>query len=215
MLVWRFIGWDERAGIVDGTWGGTEEEGVEEQVSPEDAVAPENVVPAVVPVTAEQDTSDVLAELRELRECFDSKIRYDEVKERQIDALHEELQGFRQGLYRQIMQPVMNDLIGIYDEIADQLARPADGKTGGLDFLAEMVEEVLARYGVARYLVEGDVVDRSRQKVIGTQDTGDPGLSKLLARRVRPGFEMKGKVIRPEWVTAYRHVPDVGQEADG
>jgi molecular chaperone GrpE len=153
----------------------------------------------------EKSVSDALAELREL---FDSKIRYDEVKERQIEALHEELQGYRQGLYQQIMQPVMMDLIGLYDEMAGELARISGGPDGGLAFMAETVEEVLARYGVTRYEVDGDAVDRSRQKVIGAQDTTDPELGKRVARRVRPGFEMKGKVIRPEWVTAYRYVPD-------
>lgn len=173
-----------------------------------------------VPVTRDafetqaQLVPDVLVELQKLRECFDSKIRYDEVKERQINALHEELQGHRQGLYQQIMQPVMMDLIGIYDEMAGQLARICGGPDGDLGSLAEMVEEVLARYGVARYEVDGDAIDRSRQKVIGTQDTGDPELGKRLARRVRPGFEMRGKVIRPEWVVTYRYVPDAGQSAD-
>ena len=187
---------------MDGTAG--EDQGSEPDVS----VAPDAFE------TQEQFVPDLLVELRELRECFDSKIRYDEVKERQIDALHEELQGHRQGLYQQIMQPVMMDLIGVYDEMAGQLARISGGPDGGLGFLAEMVEEVLARYGVARYEVDGDAIDRSRQKVIGTQDTGDPELGKRLARRVRPGFEMKGKVIRPEWVMTYRFVPDAGQSAD-
>src|SRR4051812_8683235 len=96
-----------------------------------------------------RDKIDVgmLAELRELRERFESKIRYDEVKERQIDALHEELQGYRQGLYQQIMQPVVMDLISIYDEVAGQFARISGSPDGGLGFLAEMIEEVLARYG--------------------------------------------------------------------
>jgi molecular chaperone GrpE (heat shock protein) len=152
--------------------------------------------------------------LRELRELFDSKIRYDEVKERQIEVLHEELQGYRQGLYQQIMQPVMMDLIVLYDEMAGELARLSDGPDGGLAFLAETVEEVLARYGVTRYEVDGDAVDRSKQKVIGAQDTADPELGKRVARRVRPGFEMKGKVIRPEWVTAYRYMPDTRPSAD-
>lgn len=159
------------------------------------------------------DVSIILAELRVLSERFDSKIRYDDAKEHQIEALHEELQGYRQGLYQQIMQPVMMDLVGIYDELAGQLARVSGGPDGGLGFLAEMVEGVLARYGVARYEVDGDAIDRSRQKVIRTQDTADPELAKRLARRVRPGFEMKGKVIRPEWVEAYRYVPDAGQAA--
>jgi molecular chaperone GrpE (heat shock protein) len=162
----------------------------------------------------EQSVPEVLAELRELRERFDSKIRYDEVKERQIDALHEELQGYRQGLYQQIMQPVLLDLIAIYDELAGQITGVSDGPDGGLGFLAEMVEEALARYGVTRYEVDDDAIDRSRQKVIGTQETGDLELGKRLARRVRSGFEMKGRVIRPEWVMAYRYVPGAGQSAD-
>src|ERR1700722_10950759 len=99
---------------------------------------PEVPVASDASETQEQFVPDVLAELRELRERFDSKIRYDEVKERQIDALHEELQGYRQGLYQQIMQPVLLDLISIYDEMAGQITRVADGPDGGLGFLAEM-----------------------------------------------------------------------------
>lgn len=176
----------------------------------------ESDVPQALDTSVEQEKFDVdvLAELRELRERFESKIRYDEVKERQIDALHEELQGYRQGLYQQIMQPVVMDLISIYDEVAGQFARISGGPDGGLGFLAEMIEDVLARYGVSQYEVDGDAVDRSKQKVIGAQDTADPELGKRVARRVRPGFEMKGKVIRPEWVTAYRYVPDTRQSAD-
>jgi molecular chaperone GrpE len=173
----------------------------------------------IVPETSEQDVSadqrvvsgEILAGLRELRECFDSKLRYDQAKERQIDALHEELSGYRQGLYQQIMMPVMNDLIGIYDEVAGQLARLPDADPGGLDFVFEMVETVLERYEVTRFSCEGEIIDRSRQKVIDTESTTDPELGKKLARRVRHGFEMKGKVIRPEWVVAYRYVP--GQAA--
>ena len=70
----------------------------------------ESDVPPALDTSVEQEKFhvDVLAELRELRERFDSKIRYDEVKERQIDALHEELQGHRQGLYQQIMRVIGN-----------------------------------------------------------------------------------------------------------
>jgi molecular chaperone GrpE (heat shock protein) len=163
---------------------------------------------------AERSTAEILAELRELRELFDSKIRYDEAKERQIEALHQELQGYRQGLYQQIMTPVMVDLIAIYDEMASQQVQPSIGGPTGLDFLMEMAEEVLARYGVVRFECDGESIDRSRQRVIDTEATTTPGLGKRLARRLRPGFEMKGKVIRPEWVVAYRYVPGSGQAAD-
>ena len=81
----------------------------------------------------EQDNSDIsgqafhqlgqiLTALTTLQGSFDSKIRYDEAKERQIAALHQELLTYRQGLYQQILRPVLTDLIGIYDEIASQVA---------------------------------------------------------------------------------------------
>jgi len=112
------------------------------------------------------------------------------------------------------MTPVMVDLIGIYDEMASQQARPSIGGPTGLDFLMEMVEEVLVRYGVVRFECDGDSIDRSRQRVIDTEATATSELGKRLAHRLRPGFEMKGKVIRPEWVVAYKYVPNLAQTAD-
>jgi molecular chaperone GrpE len=157
-----------------------------------------------IPVEAE-----ILSRLHELRECFDSKIRYDEIKDRQIEALHHELQAHRQGLYQQIMLPILVDLIDVYDEAARQLGTSSGSAPDGASFLAEMVEEVLARHGVTRFTCVGDAIDRSRQRVIDTESTTQAVLNKQLARRLRPGFEMDGKVIRPEWVVAYRHVPSV------
>jgi molecular chaperone GrpE len=194
---------------VDEAWAGPEK-------AETAAVMAGQVVPGApehdVPVNSMDVSAGVLAELRELRELFDSKIRYDETKERQVDVLHQELQGYRQGLYQQIMRPVMGDLISIYDEMADQLARLEGQERDGLGFLIEMVEITLERYEVTRFTCEGDAIDRSRQKVIDTGPTGDPELGRRLARRVRPGFEMKGKVIRPEWVVAYRYVPEPAGE---
>lgn len=178
---------------------------------------PGEVVPEAFELDVSADERDasteILAGVRGLRECFDSKIRYDHAKERQIDALHEELSVYRQGLYQQIMMPVMRDLIGIYDEVAGQLGRLPDADSNGLEFVFEMVQTALERYEVTRFACEGQIIDRSRQKVIDTEPTTDAELGKKLARRVRPGFEMKGKVIRPEWVVAYRYVPGQGQAA--
>ena len=151
----------------------------------------------------------VLGALTALQESFDAKIRYDEAKERQIATLHQELEKHRQGLYQQILGPVLADLIGIYDEIANQVAASdSDDAARGMSFLLEMVEEVLGRYGAAKFACEGDSIDRSRQRVIDVQPTDVAELGRHLARRLRPGFEAGGKVIRPEWVIAYRYTPD-------
>lgn len=151
---------------------------------------------------------ELLLTLADLKEAFDSKIRYDEIKERQISELHKELESHRQGLYQQILRPVLMDLIAIYDEANNRHAGdgPAAGDRGSL---LEMIEVVLDRYGVTKYVCEGQGLDRSRQKVISVERTDEPALNRSLARRLRPGFEAGGKVLRPEWVIAYRY------EADG
>ena len=168
----------------------------------------------------EQDNSDIsgqafhqlgqiLTALTTLQGSFDSKIRYDEAKERQIAALHQELLTYRQGLYQQILRPVLTDLIGIYDEIASQVAASqSDDTVRGSGFLLEMVEGILERYGATKYVCEEDDYDRSRQQVIDVEPTHDVELNKRVARQLRPGFEVDAKVLRPEWVVAYRYAPD-------
>lgn len=142
--------------------------------------------------------AEIVAALNGLRESFDAKIRYDEAKERQIAALHEELQAHRRGMYQQVMRPVLTDLVGIYDEIAGE-------DNPDKNPLLDLVEETLLRYGVTAFTCEGDRVDRSRQQVIDVETTSDPELDRQVARRLRPGFELDGKILRPEWIAAYRY----------
>jgi molecular chaperone GrpE (heat shock protein) len=142
--------------------------------------------------------AEIMAALTALRESFDAKIRYDEAKERQIAALHEEVQELRRGMYQHIMRPVLTDLVGIYDEIAGE-------DNSGKNPLLDLIEETLMRYGVTAFTCEGDRVDRSRQQVINVETTGDPELDRQVARRLRPGFELGGRVLRPEWIAAYRY----------
>ena len=163
-----------------------------------DSVSAETEREQQASVESEQNSdniTDLLAILTDLKVSFDSKIRYDEVKERQIAALHAELEAHRKGLYQQILRPVLTDLIEIYDQAASQAADA---------FLLEAIESALERYGVTKYQGDGDGIDRSRQKVIDVELTDDAGLDRRLARRLRPGFEIDGKVLRPEWVVAYR-----------
>jgi molecular chaperone GrpE (heat shock protein) len=156
----------------------------------------------------------VLAELSDLHQAFDAKIRYDEVRERHIEALHAELETHRQGLSQQILRPVLTDLVGMHDDLVQLIpafeAEHGDGDPSalarGVASLRDSIEETLLRNGVTSFAVEGDTFDRARQKVIEVDKTDEPGLDRRIGRRLRPGFELDGKVLRPEWVVAYRYV---------
>jgi molecular chaperone GrpE len=160
---------------------------------------------------AEPLKQEILTALTALQEVFDAKIRYDEVRERQIAALHDELEAHRRGLYLQILKPVLLDIIGLYDDIA----KTDSAMAGERAFLLNSVEEILRRYGAETFACEGNAVDRSRQRVIDTESTDSADLDRLVAHRVRPGFGLDGRVLRPEWVVAYRYSSDREKPAEG
>jgi molecular chaperone GrpE (heat shock protein) len=156
----------------------------------------------------------VVEELRALRKAFDSKIRYDEVREGMIRSMGEELAQHRQNFHQTLLRPVLLDLISLYDDftkILDPSSIPP-AMAEDLRFFRDSVEQVLARNGVQKYSVEGDAVDRSRQRVLNTVDTPDACLHRKVAHRLRPGFAWDEKVLRPEWVSTYRHVADVPED---
>jgi molecular chaperone GrpE len=155
----------------------------------------------------------LLGEVRELRQQFDAKIRYDEVRERQVAGMQEELAAHRQGLSLRILRPVLNDLIAIHDDLTQAVQATAGGDESPAEYattlasLRESILETLHRNGVTDFTVDGEAVDRARQRVIKVEETGDATADRQVARRLRPGFELDGKVLRPEWVVAYRYVP--------
>lgn len=149
-----------------------------------------------------------------LRRDFDAKIQYDEVKERQIAAMHDELQTLRAGLHLRLLQPMFTDLIAMHDDLAEALRAadpeqddgPAAPAAKILMTFMDTILDTLLRNGVSSYSVESDELDLSRQRVINAMDTADQELDRRVARRLRVGFEYDGgKVLRPEWVVVRRY----------
>lgn len=154
----------------------------------------------------------LLTQMQELRQAFDTKIKYDETKERQLDTLHKELQTYREGLHFKILRPLFIDLIAMHDDLdklmegfasteaVPELARMIEN----LRSFQETVEDVLVRNGVEPYSLDGDTYVPNKQRVVQVVNTTDPVQDKLIARRLRKGFEYDGRVLRPELVTLFR-----------
>ncbi|GAA4232503.1 hypothetical protein GCM10022254_32550 [Actinomadura meridiana] len=152
-------------------------------------------------------TERLTAEIADLRAEFAAKIRYDEVKERQIASMHEELQDLRAGLHLRLLQPLFTDLISMYDDLCGVEASGTAAPE--LASFKDDVLETLARNGVSKFSVDSHEVDRARQRVIRTAPTSDEKLDRTIRGRLRAGFEYEaGKVLRPEWVVAYRYAPN-------
>src|SRR5437879_2106397 len=64
-----------------------------------------------------QGMQQLLTTMQGLKQDFETKVKYDESKERMIDTLHSELQSYREGLHFKILRPLFIDLISLYDDI--------------------------------------------------------------------------------------------------
>jgi molecular chaperone GrpE len=163
----------------------------------------------------EQGLQQLQAEIQHLRQDFETKLMYDESKERQITSLHQELQGHREGLHFRLLRPLLMDLIAMYDDLVRWVNDlPSGGDAPDTTRMAknllsfqDSIIETLQRQNVEPYNAPEETYVAGRQRVVKAIDTTDPQLDKKIARRVRQGFEYEGKVIRPEWVEAYKYTP--------
>ncbi len=151
-------------------------------------------------------------QLEELTDSFETKLKYDEHKNKVIDDLHQSLQEYRDGLLKKYLQRIFTDVIKIVDDVRKlagyyrEQPFSEENSTKLLQYLEEMAQELEDMFsweGVEAFNTEGDVLDPTRQRVINKIETDDPLKDRKIAERLRPGYEWDGKVIRPEIVSIY------------
>lgn len=137
-----------------------------------------------------------------------------------IDRLHAENQQFRDGLRRVVLEPVVTDLLRLYDSMARDAARvtAADPQTGRiLASYADEVELAVERCGYELFsTVVGDGYQSGRHAPAGTVRTADPALDNTVAEPLSAGLlEIEtGKVRRPSRARFHRYEPPVAATTD-
>jgi len=176
------------------------------------------------PSSPDQEKSDLSLELRSLGDrldrrlealqtLFDREIRAEATREKVVDRLHAELQEYKQDLLLNTLRPVFIDLIQLHDDIgkvvvADlQSATEFTRLTELLEGFQQGIEDILYRQGVEPFTVEGVAFDPRRQRAVGTVPTDDPASNKTVAVRLRKGFQVGDRVIRPEVVSVFAFKP--------
>ncbi len=151
------------------------------------------------------------SKLDQLHEAFDTKLAVDEVKDRQIDTLHREVQGHRQDLLGKALRPLVSGLVRLHDNLgrsAESLANAeqslgADEAAKLLEEFREDVEILLEENGIGLFSEPVDTLEPRRQTVRKTLPCRDSTQVGQIARRVRPGFERDGLVLQKERVDVY------------
>lgn len=156
----------------------------------------------------------LLVMMRNLRDDFDTKVKYDESKERVIESLHKELLIHREGLHFRVLRPIFLDLIILYDNMGKLLegivsdsSISATQVAQGLSVLQDSIQEILRSNGAEAFITEEETFLPARQKIQKVIPTPDPAQDKQIAKRVRSGFEYEGKLLRHEMVEVYKYTP--------
>ena len=154
-----------------------------------------------------ENQSKILDEINSLKKEFQSKIKYDEQKEKTITKLHDELQIYKRDLYKKLLLPMINDVIQFTNRAEKDFEFLSDAPAEKLfermyDFLDDL-RDVLYRQGVEAYKLENDDFDPKKQKILKTIETDNKDLDKKVANHKTFGYEWEDKIIKPEGVNVY------------
>jgi len=154
----------------------------------------------------------IIEEMNSLKKEFQSKIKYDEQKEKTITKLHDELQIYKRDLYKKMLLPLINDLIHftIRSEKDMEFLKdvPADKLQERMyDFLDDL-RDILERQGVEPFKLDDDDFNPKKQKILKTIDTDKKELDKKVANHKFHGYEWDEKIIKHEMVELYTYIPN-------
>lgn len=159
--------------------------------------------------------------INQLQDDFDSQIKSANKDNETIDALHRELESYRQDLALKVLRPLINDLVALHDDIGQMLyvygADQPDAVAavlGDVEGIRNDIESIIERYGFELFLAPERHFHKALQRVHRVVPTADPEQDYLVARRVKRGVRYGERVVRPELVEIYRYRGSLGRMDD-
>ena len=129
-----------------------------------------------------------------------------------IDRLHEDNQRLHDGFSRMVLEPMVADLIRLYDQLDREASRlEADGQDGQLmRSFAEDVAEILDRCGFEVFSADvGDPFKRGRHRPVESVACDDESRHNTVVEVVAVGFFDRdaNRVRRPVHARFHQYVP--------
>ena len=161
------------------------------------------------------DVPELLSSLEmRLLDAFNQKLTYDNFKEKQIDRLHEEIQGYKSDLILKAVRPLLTTLIKLHADVGrlisglsreDTAKLTAERIIGFFDSFRDEIVDLLAAQGVETFsaAVNEDRFDPRRQASVGTVETSNSELAGKIAETAQPGFEQGSVLLSKEKVKVY------------
>lgn len=195
---------------------------VDQPERPEPTEAEAEADAAAPPVSrgGEAALSEIAGRLGKLEEQLAEFHRRAAHRESVIDRLHEENQQLRGGFGRIVLEPVVTDLIRLYDQLSREVRRlRASAQDWQLtSSFAEDVAQILDRCGVEAFSAEpGDRFEPDRHRPLAVVACADESRHNTVAEVVAVGFAERetGRVRRPVQARFHQYTPGQDEARPG
>ena len=203
----------------------TAQERLEELVRGVNERIGEPLPPLPAPVIPEPKVPE---ELGQILSILEGQKRVENANQKLFDALHQELKGYKElFLFESLQKPMIRDMLALFDDLSaierqgkgfrkSHEASPATTEElneflgnllMNLENLRVLFVEVFDRLEVSQLRTEKGKIDKRIQKALSVVPTPIQEEDSLVVRKVRPGFEWRDRVIRPEDVIIKRYTP--------
>ncbi len=180
---------------------------------------------------AEKERAMALGELKEgvdaLSEQFKARISKTDYEEATLKRISDELDEQRSGLYRKIVEPLINEVIDVHQDMSATIASyRRKAEEGDRDDLAArirrdldefrlMLGDILRNWNVEVWRPEpGEPLEPLRCRAVRAVPTGDRDCHRTVAESLTCGYAFEGKILRPAQVVAFTYKPKTEAESD-
>lgn len=179
----------------------------------------------------EKERATALGELKEgvdaLSEQFKARISKTDYEEATLKRISDELDEHRSGLYRKIVEPLINEVIDVHQDMSATIASyRRKAEEGDRDDLAArirrdldefrlMLGDILRNWNVEVWRPEpGEPLEPLRCRAVRAVPTGDRDCHRTVAESLTCGYAFEGKILRPAQVVAFTYKSKPEAESD-
>ena len=164
-------------------------------------------------MTDTQLSTEILQELRELRAELRAQRAERDTKDAAFQAMHEELQQYKDDFMLQVEKPLLLDLLLYYDSLnwfQESLVKQdmsADVLEENFQYLIDELLELLYRRDVMP-MESSERFDRTQHRAVQVVQTDLREHHERITQVMKRGFRRSGTTLRPEEVIVARHKGD-------
>lgn len=153
--------------------------------------------------------------LQEIKGLIQDRLEYDNVKEKAIDKLNDELHFYRDNFVFQSQKGLFVDLMLLYDSLERILSETGSNEVISKERLIESLEvfkeeflEALYRKDITPFDEHLEYLDFKLHKTIKTVTTDEETENNKVDKIVKRGFLWNDKVLRPEEVIIKKYIKE-------